>query len=123
MRRREREQADAQRRAGDREADAHRDALAQEQPALIATTAGIDAMITPADTALVRLTPNSMQIENRKLPRKDSRNTRPRVRGVIGGSSGGRRSQCGIASAAMPKRSQASSSTGNAATSGLDRAT
>ena len=53
-----------------------------------ATTAGIDAMITPADTALVRLTPNSMQIENRKLPRKDSRNTRPRVRarhrGLVG---------------------------------------
>ena len=40
-----------------------------------ATTAGIEAMITPADTALVMLTPNSMQMENRKLPRKDSRNT------------------------------------------------
>ena len=47
---------------------------------MTATTAGIDAMITPADTALVRLTPNSMQIENMKLPRKDSRKTRPRVR-------------------------------------------
>ena len=41
--------------------------------------AGIAAMITPADTALVRLTPNSMQIENRKLPRKDSRNSSRRV--------------------------------------------
>jgi hypothetical protein len=88
-----------------------------------AIAAGIDAMITPADTALVRLTPNSMQIENMKLPRNDSRNTRPRVRGVMGGSSGGRRSQCGMARAAMPKRSQASSSTGKAATSGLDSAT
>src|SRR4051812_101566 len=34
-----------------------------------ATTAGIDAMITPADTALVMLTPNNMQIEKRKFPR------------------------------------------------------
>ncbi|MCY1367302.1 hypothetical protein D9M69_542310 [compost metagenome] len=88
-----------------------------------ATTAGIDAMITPADTALVRLTPNSMQIENRKLPRKDSRKTSPRVRVLMGGSSGLRWSQWGMASAAMPKRSHASSSTGKAATSGLERAT
>ncbi len=80
-------------------------------------------MITPADTALVRLTPNSMQIENMKLPRNDSRNTSQRVRAVIGGSSGVRLSQCGMASAAMPKRSHASSSTGKAATRGLERAT
>ena len=54
-----------------------------------ATTAGIEAMMTPADTALVRLTPNSMQMENRKLPRKDSRNTSRRVcarhRRLVGG--------------------------------------
>src|SRR5450830_493161 len=40
-----------------------------------ATTAGITDMMTPADTALVMLTPVIMQIENRKLPRNDSRNT------------------------------------------------
>ena len=88
-----------------------------------ATTAGIAAMMTPADTALVRLTPNIMQIENRKLPRNDSRNTSARVRPVIGGSSAGRLSQCGMAAAAMPKRSHASRNTGNAATSGFDSAT
>ena len=88
-----------------------------------ATAAGMDAMITPADTALVRLTPNSMKIENRKLPRNDSRKTRPRVRALMGASSGARRSQCGMANAAMPNRSHASSSTGKAATSGLERAT
>ena len=88
-----------------------------------ATTAGIDAMITPAETALVMLTPNSMQIEKRKLPSRDSRNTSARVRLVIGGSSAGRRSQCGIASAAMPNRNHASRKTGKAATSGLESAT
>ena len=40
-----------------------------------ATTAGIAAMMTPADTALVMLTPNNMQMENRKLPKNDCRNS------------------------------------------------
>ena len=80
-------------------------------------------MITPADTALVRLTPSSMHTENKKLPRNDSRNKSPRRRGVRGGSSAGRGSQWAIASAPMPKRSHASSITGNAATRGLDSAT
>ena len=80
-------------------------------------------MITPAETALVRLTPYSMQIENRKLPRNDSRKTRRRVARVMGGSFAGLRSQGSMASAPMPKRSQASRNTGNAATSGLDSAT
>ena len=88
-----------------------------------ATTAGIEAMITPADTALVMLTPNSMQIENRKLPRKDSRNTSLRVWAVMGASPNGLRSQCSMASPPMPKRSQASRNTGIAATKGLDSAT
>ena len=88
-----------------------------------AMTAGMPARITPADTALVRLTPYSMQIENRKLPTKDSRNSRRRVCAVKGASSAGLRNQGSMAMAAMPNRIHASSSTGNAATSGLDKAT
>ena len=80
-------------------------------------------MTTPAETALVMLTPNSMQMENRKLPRNDSRNSSRRVRPESGGSSAGLRSQGSIATAAMPKRIQASRNTGRAATSGLDSAT
>ena len=83
----------------------------------------MDAMMTPADTALVRLTPNSMQIENRKFPRKDSRNTSFFVCAVMGASRAGLRSQCSMASPPMPKRSQASRNTGIAAASGLDSAT
>ncbi len=45
--------------------------------------------MTPAATALVRLTPNSMQMENRKLPRKDSRNSRRAVCRLMGISSAG----------------------------------
>jgi hypothetical protein len=88
-----------------------------------ATVAGMAAMITPAETALVRLTPHSMHSENRKLPRKDSRNSRRRVRGVRGASVAGLRSQCSIARPPMPKRSQASRNTGIAAASGFDSAT
>ena len=58
----------------------------------------IEAMITPAETALVMLTPYNMESENRKLPRKDSRNSRRRVCGVMGGSSAGRRSQLAMRS-------------------------
>ena len=88
-----------------------------------ATTAGMAAMITPADTALVRLTPNSMQIENRKLPRNDSRNSSCLVCRVMGASLAGFLSQPAMAMPPMPKRSQASRNTGRAATSGLDSAT
>ena len=80
-------------------------------------------MITPAETALVMLTPKSMQIENMKLPRKDSRKISLRVVGVIGASFAGLRSQCNMPNPPMPKRSQASRKTGRAATRGLDRAT
>ena len=80
-------------------------------------------MITPAETALVMLTPNSMQMENRKLPRNDSRNTSRLVCADIGASPAGLRSQCSMARPPMPKRSQASRNTGIAAASGLDRAT
>ena len=90
---------------------------------MTATSAGIEAMMTPADTALVRLTPNSMQIENRKLPRKDSRNSSCRVCAVMSGSSAGLRNQCSMAAPPMPNRSHASRNTGMAATSGLDSAT
>jgi hypothetical protein len=44
-----------------------------------AETAGMAAKMTPADTALVMLTPNSMQIEKRKFPRNDSKNNSPLV--------------------------------------------
>ena len=40
-----------------------------------ATAAGMAAMTTPAATAEVSITPKSMQIENRKLPRKLSQNS------------------------------------------------
>ncbi len=86
-------------------------------------TAGMLAKITPADTALVMLTPYNMQIDNRKLPKGDSMKTSHLTCGVNGGSCAGARSQGDMASAAMPKRSQASRNTGNTATSGLDKAT
>src|SRR5450830_566094 len=88
-----------------------------------ATTAGITDMMTPADTALVMLTPVIMQIENRKLPRNDSRNTSNFMRGANGASSAGFFSQRNIATAPMPKRNQASKNTGSASASGLVRAT
>ena len=90
---------------------------------MMATTAGMLAMMTPAETALVMLTPNNMQMENRKLPKKDSRNTSLRIDADMGGSSAGRRSQGNMATAAMPKRNHAKRNTGKAATSGLDKAT
>jgi hypothetical protein len=86
-------------------------------------SAGMADMITPADTAVVMLTPNSMQMENKKLPKKDCQNSSQRVRAVQAGSSGGRRSQCGMANPPKPKRSHASRKTGKAATSGFESAT
>ncbi len=83
----------------------------------MATAAGMPAMMTPALIALASRMPNSMQMENRKLPRKDSRNSRPRVRRSRGGAPGAARSQCAMATAAMPKRNQASRNTGKVATS------
>ena len=80
-------------------------------------------MITPAATAEVSATPKSMQIENRKLPRKLSQNSRRRSWRSSGASVGPRRSQPSIATAAIAKRSQASKNTGNTATSNLDRPT
>ena len=90
---------------------------------MTATQAGMEAMITPAEVALVRLTPEIMQMVNRKLPKSDCRNSSPRVCVVIGGSSGVLRSQCGMATTPMPKRSQASRKIGNVAASGFDNAT
>ena len=88
-----------------------------------ATTLGIAAMMTPADTAVVMLTPHNMHTVNKKFPRNDSRNTNRLVLVLRGGSSLGRRSQCGMARAPMPKRNQASNATGNTATMGFDKAT
>ena len=88
-----------------------------------ATTAGMDDITTPAATAVVRLTPNSMQMENRKLPRNDSRNSRPLVRGDSAGSFGGFLSQRHMAMPPIPNRSQASKKTGKTTTRGLDKAT
>ena len=68
-------------------------------------------------------TPNSMQIENRKLPRKLSQNSSQRSCRDSAGSAGPRRTQWTIATAAMPKRSQASRNTGKATTSSFDRPT
>ena len=79
--------------------------------------------MTPADRVLVMLTPNSMHMENMKLPKKDSKNKKPQVRPSKGPSSGGFFSQAIMAMAAMPKRNQASKNTGKIVTKGLDRAT
>ena len=79
--------------------------------------------MTPADSVLVMLTPNNIQIENMKLPRKDSKNIKPQVRRSRGASSAGFFSQASMAMAAIPKRNQANKNTGRMATSGLDRAT
>ena len=79
-------------------------------------------MVTLAATAPVSETPVIMQMVKRKLPKNDSTNSNQRVCRVIGASFAGRRSQVAIASAPMPKRSHASSSTGNAAANGLDSA-
>ena len=80
-------------------------------------------MTTPAATAPVRLTPATMHRVKRKLPISASKNNSPCVRRDRGASCAGAGSQCSMATAPMAKRSQASSSTGNTATSGLDRAT
>ena len=88
-----------------------------------ATAAGIAAIAMPAATAEVSATPLSMQTEKRKLPKKLSQNSSQRSRLPRRGSPGVRRSQPSIATAAMPKRSQASSSTGNSTTSAFDSAT
>jgi len=64
-----------------------------------------------------------MQTENRKLPKKDSRKSSLRSRALSTGSSGALRVQLAIATAAMPKRIQASKNTGNTATSSLDKPT
>jgi hypothetical protein len=88
-----------------------------------AETAGMAAKMTPADTALVMLTPKSMQIEKRKFPKKDSKNKSPLVRRSIGSSDVGFFSHPAIATAAIPKRSQANKKTGIAATRGLESAT
>ena len=88
-----------------------------------ATAAGMAAMTTPAATAEVSATPKSMQIENRKLPRKLSQNSSQRSCADNGASPSRLRTQCSMASAAMPKRSQASRKIGNTATSSFDRPT
>ena len=88
-----------------------------------ATAAGMAAIVTPAASAEVSATPYSMQMLNRKLPRKLSQNSSQRSWRDSGASPGRRGSQCSMATAAMPKRSQASSSTGNTATSRRDRPT
>ena len=89
-----------------------------------ATAAGMAAMITPAASAVLCSTPNSMQIENRKLPRKLSQNSSTRSWRDSGASPlPRRRTQCAIATAAMPKRSHASRKTGTTATSTLDKPT
>src|SRR5690606_2680963 len=88
-----------------------------------ATVAGMADMITPADTALVMLTPNIMHSVNRKLPRNDSRKISHRVDTERTGSVAGLRIQRSMAMAPMPKRSQPSKKTGSTSASGLVSAT
>ena len=86
-------------------------------------TAGMDAMMTPAEIALVMLTPYNMKTEKSTLPKSDSRKTSFFVSQLIGGSQGEARNQCVMASPPMANRIQASKNTGNASTRGLDSAT
>ena len=88
-----------------------------------ATTAGSVARMTPAAAAEVSATPDSIRIENRKLPNSDCTNSVPISERFSGASPGRLRSQGSIATAPMPKRSQASRKTGSAAVSGLLSAT
>jgi hypothetical protein len=69
------------------------------------------------------LTPKSMQIENKKLPKNDSMKTSSFVRELIIGSLVGFFNQCIIANPPMPKRSHASKNTGNTMVSGFESAT
>ncbi len=80
-------------------------------------------MITPAASAELIATPNSMQIENRKLPKNDSRNSSQRSCAFSVDSSGPRLTHGAITTAAMPKRSHASRKIGNTTTSTFDRLT
>ena len=86
-----------------------------------ATAAGMPAITTPAAKAPLSFTPYNMQIEKQKLPRKLSQKSRRRSCAESGASPGERATQCSIATAAMPKRSQASRNTGSTATSSFDR--
>ena len=88
-----------------------------------ATTAGSAAMITPAASAVLWRMPNSMQIENRKLPKNDSRKSRRVVAPVERRFGGGRRSHGAIATAAIAKRSHASRNTGKTMTSAFEKPT
>ena len=85
--------------------------------------AGIKARITPALLAVVSDTPNNMSTENKKLPNHESKKISHLVWRFNTGSSTGLRSHGNMASAPMPNRSHATSSTGKTATSGLDSAT
>ena len=85
--------------------------------------AGMADKITPAALALVRLTPYNMHTENKKLPKKASRNSSFLVALDSGCSVLGFDSQRAMATEPMAKRSHANKNTGNTATSGLDKAT
>ena len=80
-------------------------------------------MITPAASAVLWRMPNSMQIENRKLPKNDSTKSRRRLRESSGASPAGRRSHGAIATAAIAKRMPASRKTGKTMTSAFEKPT
>ena len=88
-----------------------------------ATVAGMPAITTPAANAEVACTPNSMQIENRKFPKKLPRNNTRRSAASSGGSSLGLGVQVAMAKAAMPKRRPANKKTGNTSTRDFDKPT
>jgi hypothetical protein len=88
-----------------------------------ATAAGIAAMMTPAASAELCVMPKSMQIENKKLPKKDSRKSSPCVRRSSGASSDGLCSHSAMATAAMAKRSHARMKTGKTITRAFEKPT
>jgi hypothetical protein len=88
-----------------------------------ATTAGKVASVTPAAVAVVSAMPLSMQIENRKFPKNESRKKSHCSVRVSGASPFARNVQGSIATEAMAKRRNASAKTGITATSGLDSPT
>jgi hypothetical protein len=88
-----------------------------------ATTTGSALITRPAAVAEVSATPQSMQIENRKLPKKDCRKSCRDSKRLSGGSVAPRQVHGSSATAAIAKRKSASAKIGNSAVSGLTSAT
>jgi hypothetical protein len=79
--------------------------------------------VTPAAVAVVSAMPLNIQIENRKLPKKESKKKRRLSVRVNGSSPCARNVHGSIATEAIANRKNARANTGMTATSGFDSAT